>query len=185
MAGKRSKCDEPPRVRELHTEADKKEELDLMTRPLGGALTAGGFFRLWLRGNPFVVGGNPTVDDIEDFLTECNTEDVGEAMAMLEASFRALDCVNEANRNDLPYKGICPEYLADLVASATKSCPMTWHEATEEISLCTLTHLVLATCRANGAKTGRPKDFTELDRWILERNGIKPPKIKTSRSRGK
>lgn len=183
MARKRKNDDTPPRVKELHSEADRRLELELMLRPLGGALTAGGFFRLWLSGNPFVVGGRPTPQDIDELLLECGCEEIADATAMLDASFRALECVQDSSKKESPYDGICPEYLADLVASATKSCPMTWHQAVEEISLCTLTHLVLATCRANGVKTGRPMDYTAIDKWLLERNGIQPKKAVTSRGR--
>lgn len=177
MARKRNN-DVPPEPKEKHSLADKKLELELMLMPPGGTLTAGGFFRLWMSGNPFVTGGEPTEEDIEQFLVETGTKKIEDAIAVLDASFRPLDCVQDTSKKgEEPYDGICPEYLADLVASATKSCPMTWHQATEEISLCTLTHLVLATCRANNVKTGRPKDFSELDKWILKRNGIKPKHI--------
>lgn len=136
----------------------------------GGALTAGGLFRMWLAGNPYVCGGTPDESDAGQLLAECHAASVAEAMSAVSASLRALECISADSPRPAAYDGFGPEWLADIVAGACRACPMGWREAVEEVPLAALTHLALATCRASGVRTGRPMDYSEVDRWLLAAN---------------
>ena len=173
MAKKPQKNEEsiPPEVIEKHSEQDKELELSLMLLPAGGTLTAGGFFRLWLDKNSFVCGTTPTPGDAEKLVRECGCQDLETALEILSASFRALECISEtAKSSGSAYEGYSPEWLADIVSGACSVCPMSWEDAVWKISLCTLTHLALANCRRMHLKTGRPKDWTAVDKWLIEQN---------------
>ena len=137
-----------------------------MLEPSGG-LTAGGFLLL-ATSNPLFIGGKVTEEAVKECLalTGCGT--IEEALETVKACFRCFECIKQTSEKPLEY--YTPEWLADLIGMANQSCSLTWQQAVWEMPLVALTHLALATYRRNGGKYERPKDFSDMDKWLLKYN---------------
>lgn len=156
---------QPPEIVEKHSKSQILEELRLMIEPSGG-LTAGGFLLL-ATCNPLFSGeGEVTEEAVEEALTLTKTTNLDDAFAVVQASFRCLECVRASDMRKLDY--YTPEWLADLVGMASQSCNLTWREAVWGMPLAALVHLAMATYRRNGGKYERPKDYTDADKWLLQ-----------------
>lgn len=166
MARKKANENTPPKAIEKHSKSQILNELRLMLTPSGG-LTAGGFLLL-VSTNPVFVGGEVTEEAVNDVLELTGTTSLEEALEVIKACFRCFECLKGTALEHLEY--YTPEWLADLVGMAGQSCSMTYHDAVWGIPLVALTHLALATYRRNGGKYERPKDFSEVDKWLIEYN---------------
>lgn len=156
---------QPPEIKEKHSKPQIQEELRLMIEPSGG-LTAGGFILL-ATCNPLFSGeGEVTEEAVEEALTLTKTTALDDAFAVVQASFRCLECVRASDMRKLDY--YTPEWLADLVGMANQSCNLTWREAVWGMPLAALVHLAMATYRRNGGRYERPKDYTDADKWLLQ-----------------